>query len=85
MTFWTFFDNSPVSGLLFALAAIYGATSVATGFISGLFGVLRARYVPYAECDCVPCQCPPGCHDEEDEEEDEDASTQPESVGEGSK
>lgn len=73
MTFWEFFNNHEFIGFIFAAMVVFMAAATAEALIVHGFGFLRAKYAPNVpiECDCEPCDCPPGCHDDAAEDEDQ--------------
>lgn len=63
MTFWQFFNESPIVGLLFGVTAIVVGGMVFETLVTHVASVFRAKY---GGCDCVPC-------DREHVEEEESA------------
>ncbi len=54
MTFWEFFNNHPIVGLLFAVPSIWCVALVAEVAVRQAAEVFKAKY---GGCDCVVCDC----------------------------
>jgi hypothetical protein len=70
MTFWQFFNESPVVGLIFATAAIIGIYASLSAILDLLAIGVRAKY---AGCSCQPCERP-HADDSDDADEAEEAT-----------